>query len=91
MLEASQRVGGRCRTEKLADVGVVELGAQWFHGMDGNPDKLGTDDKWETYKDKRGDFRWRRIARNGRITGTSSEGYASKARCECNAKHNGKP
>ena len=37
VLEASQRVGGRCRTEELADVGVVELGAQWFHGMDGNP------------------------------------------------------
>lgn len=61
------------------------------HGMDGNPDKLGLDDKWETYKDKRGEFRWRRMARNGRITGTSSEGYTTKANCERNAKRNGKP
>ncbi len=60
------------------------------HGMDGNPNGLGKDDRWECYKDKRGEFRWRRIARNGRITGTSSEGYASKTRCESNAKYNGK-
>lgn len=60
------------------------------HGMDGNPNALGLDDKWETYKDKRGEFRWRRMARNGRITGTSSEGYSSKANCEANAKRNGK-
>ena len=60
------------------------------HGMDGNPIGLGKDDRWECYKDKRGEFRWRRIARNGQITGTSSEGYASKTRCESNAKCNGK-
>jgi uncharacterized protein YegP (UPF0339 family) len=60
------------------------------HSMDGNPDGLGRDDKWEIYKDKRGEFRWRRMARNGRITGTSSEGYVSKSRCEANARRNGK-
>ncbi len=60
------------------------------HGMDGNPDGLGASDKWETYKDKRGEFRWRRMAKNGRITGTSSEGYTSKPNCEANAKRNGK-
>lgn len=60
------------------------------HGMDGNASALGNDDKWETYKDKRGEFRWRRMARNGRITGTSSEGYSSKLNCEANAKRNGK-
>ncbi len=60
------------------------------HGMDGNPAGLGTDDKWEIYKDKRGNFRWRRMARNGRITGTSSEGYSSRKSCASNAKRNGK-
>ncbi len=60
------------------------------HGMDGNPNNLGGDDRWENYKDKRGQFRWRRMARNGRITGTSSEGYASKTKCELNAQRNGK-
>jgi len=60
------------------------------HGMDGNPKQFGTDDRWEIYKDKRSAFRWRRIARNGRITGTCSEGYCSRSRCEANAKCNGK-
>jgi len=60
------------------------------HGMDGNPHGYGQDDKWEIYKDKRGSFRWRRMARNGRITGTSSEGYSSRKNCESNAKRNGK-
>lgn len=60
------------------------------HGMNGNPDKIGASDKWETYKDKRNNFRWRRMARNGRITGTSSEGYSSKENCEANAVRNGK-
>jgi uncharacterized protein YegP (UPF0339 family) len=60
------------------------------HGMNGNPDILGADDRWEIYKDKRGNFRWRRMARNGRITGTSSVGYASKKNCEANAARNGK-
>jgi len=61
------------------------------HGMDGNPHQYGNDDRWEIYKDKRGHFRWRRMARNGRITGTCSEGYSSRKNCEANAKHNGKP
>ncbi|MGB0906224.1 MAG: DUF1508 domain-containing protein [Maricaulaceae bacterium] len=60
------------------------------HGWNGNPDKLGKDDRWETYKDKRGGFRWRRTARNGKITGTSSESYVKKSDCEANAKRNGK-
>jgi len=45
---------------------------------------VGEKDKLEIYKDKRGEFRWRRIAPNGKIVGSSSEGYASKADCEAN-------
>ena len=59
------------------------------HGMDGNPKKLGKDDKWEMYKDKRGEHRWRRRAKNGEITGAASEGYSSKSACKDNAERNG--
>ena len=44
----------------------------------------GEDDKFEVYKDKRGEFRWRRKATNGEIVGASSEGYTKKADCEAN-------
>ena len=44
----------------------------------------GENDKFEVYKDKRGEFRWRRIASNGKIVGASSEGYSKKADCEKN-------
>ncbi len=59
------------------------------HGMDGNPDGLGGKDKWEIYKDKRGEFRWRRKATNGEITGAASESYTKKADCKANAERNG--
>jgi uncharacterized protein YegP (UPF0339 family) len=59
------------------------------HGMDGNPEKYGASDKWEIYKDKRSEFRWRRMARNGEITGAASESYAKKNDCEANARRNG--
>lgn len=39
----------------------------------------------EIYKDKRGEFRWRRTASNGVIVGASSEGYKAKRDCEANA------
>ncbi len=32
----------------------------------------GEDDKWEVYKDKRGEFRWRRRSPNGNIVGAST-------------------
>lgn len=44
----------------------------------------GENDKFEVYKDKRGEFRWRRIASNGKIVGASSEGYTKKVDCEKN-------
>lgn len=33
---------------------------------------------FEVFQDKRGEFRWRIKARNGRICGTSGEGYTRK-------------
>jgi uncharacterized protein len=39
----------------------------------------------EIYKDKRGEFRWRRIASNGEIVGASSESYKAKKDCAANA------
>lgn len=61
------------------------------HGMDGNPKGLGDKDKWETYQDKRGEWRWRRKATNGEITGSSSESYKEKRDCNANSKRNGRP
>ncbi len=60
------------------------------HGMDGNPKDLGSSDKWDIYEDKRGEWRWRRRATNGEITGSSSESYKEKRDCTANAKRNGK-
>ncbi|QVL29815.1 DUF1508 domain-containing protein [Telmatocola sphagniphila] len=37
--------------------------------------------KFEVYKDKAGEFRWRFVATNGRIIAVSSEGYKSKNHC----------
>lgn len=59
------------------------------HGHNGNPKKLGKDDKWEFYKDKAGENRWRRTASNGEIVGSSSEGYSSPKACKENAARNG--
>ncbi len=39
----------------------------------------------EIYKDKRGEFRWRRTASNGEIVGAASEGYKARKDCEANA------
>ncbi len=46
-------------------------------------------DKWEIYTDKKGEWRWRRTARNGNIVGASAEGYKNKADCIANAQRNG--
>lgn len=59
------------------------------HGMDGNPKKLGGNDKWELYQDKKGGHRWRRTARNGQKVGASSEAYTKLSDCKANAKRNG--
>jgi len=46
-------------------------------------------DKWEFYVDGKGEWRWRRIASNGRIVGASAEGYKNKSDCVANARRNG--
>lgn len=49
----------------------------------------GENDKWEFYTDARGEWRWRRIAPNGQIVGSSSEGYSSRANAVANAQRHG--
>ena len=46
-------------------------------------------DSWEFYKDRAGDWRWRRTARNGQIVGCASEGYKARADAEANAARHG--
>ena len=46
-------------------------------------------DRWEFYQDGSGQWRWRRIAPNGRQVGASTEGYWNRSDCESNARRNG--
>lgn len=46
-------------------------------------------DKWEFYQDTKKEWRWSRIAPNGKIVGASTEGYINKSDCIANAKRNG--
>jgi len=46
-------------------------------------------DRWEFWKDKRHKWRWRRIASNGNIVGSSSMGYYTRRDCERNAARHG--
>jgi uncharacterized protein YegP (UPF0339 family) len=45
-----------------------------------------SEDRFEVYRDRRGRWRWRRFAPNGRIVGAASEGYAEKADAEANMR-----
>jgi uncharacterized protein len=38
--------------------------------------------KFEVYKDKAGEYRWRLVASNGNTIATGGEGYSSKASAE---------
>jgi uncharacterized protein YegP (UPF0339 family) len=38
--------------------------------------------KFELFKDKAGEFRWRFVANNGQTIATSGEGYKRKIDCE---------
>jgi uncharacterized protein len=52
----------------------------------------GEDDRFEVYQDKRGEWRWRRIAAsNGKIVGAATEGYKAKSDAEANMKRGAKP
>lgn len=46
-------------------------------------------DKWEFYQDVKKEWRWRRIAPNGKKVGASTEGYKNKSNCIANAIRNG--
>ena len=46
-------------------------------------------DTWEFYEDSKGEWRWRRTARNGEPVGASHEGYVNKSDCIANAKRPG--
>lgn len=48
-----------------------------------------SDDTWEIYQDRAGEWRWRRTAPNGEIVGASTEGYKNRSGCVENAKRNG--
>ena len=45
--------------------------------------------KWEFYKDKNNEWRWRSIASNGKIVGASTEGFKNLLDCIANAELNG--
>ena len=38
-------------------------------------------DRWEFYKNPKGEWRWKRIAPNGKEVGASTEGYKNEADC----------
>jgi uncharacterized protein len=38
--------------------------------------------KFQIYKDRKGEYRWRLRARNGEIIADSNEGYSRKASCK---------
>jgi uncharacterized protein YegP (UPF0339 family) len=44
----------------------------------------GESDTFELYQDKRGAWRWRRKAANGKIVGAACEGYADRSGAEAN-------
>ncbi len=47
-------------------------------------------DRWEIYRNNRGEWEWRRrAAGNNRIVGASAEGYVRRASCIANARRNG--
>ena len=43
-------------------------------------------DKLEVYKDKKGEWRWKVKAANGKIVEASTEGYKNKEDCVSNSK-----
>lgn len=53
------------------------------YGYNGKCNPAGS---WEFYPDKRGAWRWRHKAVNGKIIGSSSEGYKSRADAVSNAE-----
>jgi len=46
-------------------------------------------DNWKIYQDTAGQWRWRRIAPNGKVVAASTEAYHNRTDCIANAKRNG--
>ena len=77
-------------SEGYKNKGMARANAE-RHGYNGNPKNLGKTDKFEFYKDRKGEHRWRRRARNGEIVGAATEGYSNKSSCLKNARRAGYP
>ena len=45
--------------------------------------------KWDFYKDKRGEWHWKRTTPSGEIIHVSTEGFINKHDCKNNARRNG--
>jgi len=63
----------------IDSVRIIAAGANLDDQTDGDETKV-VNPKFEVYKDKAGEFRFRLKARNGKIV-VASEGYTSKAGC----------
>lgn len=61
----------------------------WKDADDTPPKGSWANDEWEFYRDRAGDWRWRRTATNRKIVGASSEGYRNRSDCEANARRHG--
>ena len=48
-----------------------------------------TPDDWTIYRDKAGEWRWRRTNPNGEIVAAASEGYVNYSECIFNATQSG--
>lgn len=48
------------------------------NGMDGNVNNFGACDEWEFYSDKTFGWRWRRVATNKMVSGSSYKSFASE-------------
>ena len=81
-----QNVGASCEGYTKASDATANAER---HGYKKNPKGLGKSDTWEIYKDKKGEYRWRRTAKNGERVGAATEGYSARSSCVANAKRNG--
>lgn len=56
------------------------------HGYRNNPEGIGSGDRWQFFKNKKGEYRWRRLAANGEIISRSIEGFADRSSAKANAR-----
>lgn len=47
------------------------------------------EDTWKFYRDTNGEWRWQRIAPNGKVVGASTESYKNRDDCVANARRHG--